>query len=76
MVSNTKIKTTGKANSRGLDATYGGKINANKVKISTKGRSLCSCATDRGGGTVTVKNSKVATKGTGSPPRSVAAAAE
>lgn len=31
-VSNTKIKTTGKANSRGLDATYGGKINANKVK--------------------------------------------
>lgn len=65
-VSNTKIKTTGKANSRGLDATYGGKINANKVKISTKGDHSAAAATDRGG-TVTVKNSKVATKGTGSP---------
>ena len=64
-VSNTKIKTTGKANSRSLDATYGGKINANKVKISTKGDHSAAAATDRGGGTV--KNSKVATKGTGSP---------
>lgn len=66
-VSNTKIKTTGKANSRGLDTTYGGKINANKVKISTKGDHSAAAATDRGGGTVTVKNSKVTTKGTGSP---------
>lgn len=65
-VSNIKIKTTGRANSRGLDATYGGKINANKVKISTKGDHSAAAATDRGG-TVTVKNSKVTTKGTGSP---------
>ena len=66
-VSNTKIKTTGKANSRCLDATYGGKINANKVKISTKGDHSAAVATDRGGGTVIVKNAKVTTKGTGSP---------
>lgn len=32
-VKNTTIKTTGEANSRGLDATYGGKINADKIKI-------------------------------------------
>lgn len=55
-VSNTKITTTGDS-SRGLDATYGGTINANKVTITTSGQHCAAVATDRGEGTVTVKNS-------------------
>lgn len=66
-VKNTTIKTTGEANSRGLDATYGGKINADKIKISTDGDHSAAVATDRGGGVVKVNNSKITTKGSGSP---------
>ena len=66
-VKNTTIKTTGEANSRGLDATYGGKINADKIKISTNGDHSAAVATDRGGGVVKVNNSKITTKGSGSP---------
>lgn len=46
-VSNTKITTTGDS-SRGLDATYGGTINANKVTINTNGQHCAAVATDRG----------------------------
>ena len=35
-VSNTTIKTTGESSSRGLDATYGGYIEADNVTISTQ----------------------------------------
>lgn len=65
-VSNTKITTTGDS-SRGLDATYGGTINANKVTITTSGQHCAAVATDRGEGTVTVKNSILNTNGKGSP---------
>ena len=65
-VSNTKITTTGNS-SRGLDATYGGTINANKVTITTSGQHCAAVATDRGEGTVTVKNSILNTNGKGSP---------
>lgn len=65
-VNNTKITTTGDS-SRGLDATYGGTINANKVTITTSGQHCAAVATDRGEGTVTVKNSILNTNGKGSP---------
>ena len=65
-ISNTKITTTGDS-SRGLDATYGGTINANKVTITTSGQHCAAVATDRGEGTVTVKNSILNTNGKGSP---------
>lgn len=65
-VSNTEITTTGDS-SRGLDATYGGTINANKVTINTSGQHCAAVPTDRGEGTVTVKNSTLNTNGKGSP---------
>lgn len=65
-VSNTKITTTGDS-SRGLDVTYGGTINANIVTITTSGQHCAAVATDRGEGTVTVKNSISNTNGKGSP---------
>lgn len=65
-VSNTKITTTGDS-SRGLDATYGGTINTNKVTITTSGQHCAAVATDRGEGTVTVKNLTLNTNGKGSP---------
>ena len=65
-VSNTKITTT-EDSSRGLEATYGGTINANKVTITTSGQHCAAVATDRGEGTVTVKNSILNTNGKGSP---------
>jgi hypothetical protein len=60
------IATTA-GNSRGLDATYGGTILANMMNISTKGDHSASIATDRGGGDISVTNSKLSTAGSGSP---------
>ncbi|MBO6176867.1 MAG: hypothetical protein J6O39_04930 [Treponema sp.] len=53
--------------SRGLDATYGGTIEAKNVKISTKGAHCAAFATDRGEGTVKVDNGTAETAGEGSP---------
>ena len=58
--------------SRGFDATYGGKIVANKVTIYTRGGSCAALATDRGEGTITASNCKLYTgvgqkSGSGSP---------
>ena len=67
-ISDSTITTTGSSSSRGLDATYGGYIEADNVKITTQGG--CSCATlatDRREGTVIAKNSKLETNGNGSP---------
>lgn len=61
-----KITTTA-GNSRGLDATYGGSIIANKMTISTSGDHSASVATDRGGGSISLTNSNLSTKGSGSP---------
>ena len=59
--------TTWSSLSRGLDATYGGYIEADNVNITTQGGSCATLATDRGEGTVIAKNSKLETNGTGSP---------
>lgn len=70
-ISNVKI-TTHSDKSRGLDATYNGKINAENVIINTDGQSCAALATDRGEGEVHVKNSEINTgvsknSGHGSP---------
>lgn len=66
IANNVKIATTGDS-SRGLDATYGGIIEANNIEISTQGSHCAAVATDRGEGTVTVTNGTLNTKGEGSP---------
>ena len=70
-IKNVKI-TTHSDKSRGLDATYKGKINAENVIINTDGQSCAALATDRGEGEVHVKNSDIntgvsKTSGRGSP---------
>ena len=64
---NNDTIATSAGNSRGLDATYGGKILANLMDISTQGDHSASIATDRGGGEISVTNSKLSTAGSGSP---------
>lgn len=70
-INNVKI-TTHSDKSRGLDATYNGKITAENVIINTDGQSCAALATDRGEGEVHVKNSEINTgvskdSGRGSP---------
>ena len=65
-VSNVSINTTGNS-SRGVYATYGGTITADHLDITTTGAHCAPIATDRGGGYVTVKNSKLNSSGDGSP---------
>ncbi|MBQ8120524.1 MAG: hypothetical protein IJ172_07100 [Ruminococcus sp.] len=65
-VNNVQITTTGNS-SRGVYATYDGTINADHVDITTRGAHCAPIATDRGGGHVTVTNSKVQCSGDGSP---------
>ena len=66
-ISGTTITSTGSGSGRGLHATFGGKIEANKVNISTKGGSCATLATDRGEGTVTCTECTLSTAGAGSP---------
>ena len=66
-ISDSKITTTGSASARGLDATYGGYIEADNVTITTQGGSCATLATDRGEGTAKASNSTLETNGTGSP---------
>ena len=70
-IDNVKI-TTHSDKSRGLDATYNGKITASNVVINTDGQSCAALATDRGEGEVHVSNSEINTgvskdSGRGSP---------
>ena len=70
-INNVKI-TTHSDKSRGLDATYNGKITATNVIINTDGQSCAALATDRGEGQVHVSNSEINTgvsrdSGRGSP---------
>lgn len=58
---------TKKDSSRGLDATYGGTIEAADVDITTEGAHCAALATDRGEGTVTVHDGTFQTSGAGSP---------
>ncbi|TDP51968.1 autotransporter outer membrane beta-barrel domain-containing protein [Aminicella lysinilytica] len=62
-----KITTKSGANSRGLDATYGGVIYGNKLTVSTAKDHCAALATDRGGGYISVTNSTLKTAGSGSP---------
>lgn len=64
-INDSKINTTGSSSSRGLDATYGGYIEAENVEITTQGGSCATLATDRREGTVTVTNSTLTASGTG-----------
>lgn len=66
-ISDSTVISTGESSARGLDATYGGYIEADNVTVSTQGNSCAALATDRGEGTVTAKSSKLSTAGTGSP---------
>lgn len=52
-INDSKINTTGSSSSRGLDATYGGYIEAENVEITTQGGNCATLATDRGEGTGT-----------------------
>lgn len=66
------VINTYKDKSRGLDATYGGKIVADSVTIKTRGGSCAALATDRGEGTIIASNCKLytgvgKTSGSGSP---------
>ena len=65
-VSNVRITTTGNS-SRGVYATYGGTITADHIDIKTSGAHCAPVATDRGGGYVTVRNSRFDSSGDGSP---------
>ncbi len=65
-ISSSHISTT-KNSSRGLDATLKGKIYATNTNISTKGSHSATLATDRGGGTVSLKKGTLRTAGDGSP---------
>ncbi len=65
-VTGTTIYTKGNS-SRGLDATYGGTVTGSDLVIKTLGAHCAPLATDRGGGTVTVSDSKLYSSGDGSP---------
>lgn len=65
-VDNVSIHTEGDS-SRGLDATYGGTVNAANVEITTEGAHCAPIATDRGEGTITVETGTVSAAGEGSP---------
>ncbi len=54
-------------NSRGLDATYGGTILANKITADTQGGHSAIVATDRGGGSISLADATLSTAGSGSP---------
>ncbi len=66
-ISGTEITSTASGSARGLHATFGGKIEANNVKISTQGGSCATLATDRGEGTVSCTECTLSTAGAGSP---------
>ncbi len=56
-----------KGSSRGLDATTGGKVTANRSVIETDGAHCADLATDRGGGLITANDCTGSTRGEGSP---------
>ena len=66
-ISGTEITSTASGSARGLHSTFGGKIEATNVKISTKGGSCATLATDRGEGSVSCTGCTLSTAGAGSP---------
>ena len=67
IITGTEITSTGSGSARGLHSTFGGKIEATNVKISTQGGSCATLATDRGEGSVTCTECTLSTAGAGSP---------
>ncbi len=69
--SNISLKSinivTTEDSSRGLDATMGGTIEAQDIRITTSGAHCAAVATDRGEGTITVTDAVLKTEGEGSP---------
>ena len=63
---NIDIHTTGDS-SRGLDATMGGSIEAQDIRITTSGAHCAAIATDRGEGNIKVTDAMLKTAGEGSP---------
>ncbi len=66
------VINTYKDKSRGIDATYGGKVTAENVVINTRGNSCAALATDRGEGSILATNCELNTgvdnaSGRGSP---------
>ena len=53
--------------SRGLDATYGGKVTGNRLTLKTQGAHCAALATDRGEGFIIANSCKGETHGEGSP---------
>jgi len=66
-ITGTEITSTGSGSARGLHSTFGGKIEASNVKITTQGGSCATLATDRGEGTVICTDCTLSTAGAGSP---------
>ena len=66
-ISGTTITSTGSGSARGLHVTYGGKITADSVTITTQSGSCATLATDRGEGTVSCTKCTLTTNGAGSP---------
>lgn len=65
-VNRVKFKST-KSSSRGLDATFGGRVTANQSVIETEGAHCAALATDRGEGFITANACTGSTRGEGSP---------
>ena len=63
----TTITSTDSGSARGLHATYGGKITAESITITTDNGSCTTLATDRGEGTVSCTKCTLTTNGAGSP---------
>ena len=63
---NLTIHTKGDS-SRGLDAPYGGTIEATNVDITTEGAHCAPIATDRGEGTIVLEGGTLSAAGEGSP---------
>ena len=63
---NLTIHTKGDS-SRGLDATYGGTIEATNVDITTEGAHCAPIATDRGEGTIVVEGGTLSAAGERQP---------
>ena len=66
-ISKSTITSTSSQSGRGLHSTYGGKITATEVTVSSTGGSCANLATDRGEGTVSCSKCTLTTGGAGSP---------
>lgn len=66
-INKSTISSTASQSGRGLHSTYGGKITATEVTVTSTGGSCATLATDRGEGTVSCSKCTLTTGGAGSP---------